>query len=45
VDSACVAVAERMTIKPQLESLGLTLLPAGERIAQYVNEGYVVITF
>jgi hypothetical protein len=45
VDSACVAVAERMNIKPQLEALGLTLLPAGERIAHYVNQGYEVITF
>lgn len=45
VDSACVAVAERMSVKPQLESLGLTLLPAGERIAHYVNQGYAVITF
>ncbi|PSO06871.1 hypothetical protein B9Q04_13840 [Candidatus Marsarchaeota G2 archaeon BE_D] len=45
VDSACIAVAERMNITQQLESLGLELLPAGERIAHYVNQGYEVITF
>jgi len=45
IDSACVAVAERMNIKPKLESLGVELQPAGERIAYYVNQGYEVITF
>lgn len=45
VDSACVGVAERMNIKPDLERLGLSLMPAGERVAKYVKEGYEVITF
>jgi hypothetical protein len=45
IDSACVAVAERAGIKQSLEQLGLALLPAGERIAYYVNQGYTVISF
>ncbi|MEM0321582.1 MAG: hypothetical protein QW613_04200 [Thermoprotei archaeon] len=45
IDSACIAVAESMNIKPQLESLGVELRPAGERIAHYVNQGYEAITF
>lgn len=45
VDSACVFIAERSGIKDKLLSFGLELLPAGERIAHYVNNGYQVITF
>jgi hypothetical protein len=45
VDSACIAVAERLGKKEKLESMGVKLLPAGERIAHYVNEGYQVISF
>lgn len=45
VDSACIAVADRMGKKDKLESMGIKLLPAGERIAHYVNEGYQVISF
>jgi hypothetical protein len=45
IDSACVNVAETLNLKPQLEALGLELLPAGERIAHYVNQGYEVISF
>jgi hypothetical protein len=45
VDSACIAVAQNMNIKPNLESLGVSLLPAGERVSHYVNNGYEVITF
>lgn len=45
IDSACVAVAENMGIKPNLEKMGVQLLPAGERVAHYVNQGYEVITF
>ncbi len=44
VDSACVGVAQNMNIKPDLERLGVPLLPAGERVAYYVNNGYEVIT-
>lgn len=45
IDSACIGVAQSMNIKPNLESLGLSLLPAGERVSYYVNQGYEVITF
>lgn len=45
IDSACIGVAERMNLKPQLERLGLNLVPVGERVAYYVNQGYEVITF
>ncbi|PSN84094.1 hypothetical protein B9Q01_02400 [Candidatus Marsarchaeota G1 archaeon OSP_D] len=45
IDSACVNIAQNMGIKPELEALGVELLPAGERIAHYVNQGYQVITF
>jgi hypothetical protein len=45
VDSACIAVAERLGKKEKLESMGIKLLPSGERIAHYVNDGYQVISF
>ncbi|MBP1357698.1 MAG: DsrE family protein [Sulfolobus sp.] len=45
IDSACIGVAQNMNIKPSLESLGISLLPAGERVSHYVNQGYEVITF
>ncbi|MEM4944189.1 MAG: hypothetical protein QW214_06490 [Saccharolobus sp.] len=45
IDSACIGVAQNMNIKPHLENLGINLLPAGERVAYYVNQGYEVITF
>ena len=45
IDSACVNIAQAMNIKPQLESLGINLMPAGQRVAYYVNQGYEVLTF
>ena len=45
VDSACIGVAQAMNIKPQLENMGISLMPAGERVSYYVNQGYEVITF
>jgi len=45
IDSACINAAEMMSIKPQLESLGISLLPAGQRVAYYINQGYEVLTF
>lgn len=45
IDSACVNIAQSTGIKPHLEALGIDLLPAGERIAYYVNQGYEVLTF
>ncbi|MCY0859198.1 MAG: DsrE family protein [Sulfolobaceae archaeon] len=45
IDSACIGVANQMNIKPDLEKLGISLMPAGERVSYYVNQGYEVITF
>ena len=45
IDSACINAAEMMNIKPQLEGMGLSLLPSGQRIAYYLNQGYQVLTF
>ena len=45
IDSACVFIAERSGKKEKLESMGVSLKPAGERISHYVNSGYTVLTF
>ncbi len=45
VDSACVGVAENMKIKTNLESLGISLMPASERVAYFVKEGYEIVSF
>lgn len=45
VDSACINAAEAMNIRPQLENLGVSLLPSGERVSYYIDQGYEVITF
>lgn len=45
VDSACTAIAKKKAIEKPLIDLGLTLKPAGQQTAHYVNEGYQVITF
>ncbi|BCU69674.1 hypothetical protein [Stygiolobus caldivivus] len=45
IDSACIGVAQNMNIKPHLENMGISLMPAGERVGYYVNQGYEVITF
>ena len=45
IDSACINVASAMNIKPELEKMGLSLMPAGERVSYYVNQGYEVISF
>ncbi len=45
VDSACVFIAKNSGVEQQLTDLGVKLLPAGERVSHFVNEGYQVITF
>ncbi len=45
IDSACVAIAKNGGFEQKLTDLGLKLLPAGERLAHYVNEGYQIVTF
>ncbi|BBD72137.1 hypothetical protein HS1genome_0526 [Sulfodiicoccus acidiphilus] len=45
VDFACVGVARRNGIESKLTSLGLRLEPFSVRLAYYVNQGYVVVSF
>ncbi|MCL4333351.1 MAG: hypothetical protein M1290_05020 [Candidatus Thermoplasmatota archaeon] len=45
LDSACSFIAKKYDIELKLQSMNVTLLPFGERLARYVNEGYEVITF
>lgn len=46
VDSACVAIAKNSGgVDKKLEEMGVSLMPAGERLAYYVNNGYSVVTF
>ncbi|MCL4334553.1 MAG: DsrE family protein [Candidatus Thermoplasmatota archaeon] len=44
IDSACVAVAKKYSVDQSLLNLGIELSPFGERLAKYVNDGYVVIS-
>ena len=45
VDSACIGIAKMYNIEDQLKRLGVVLLPAGEQISHYVNNGYIVLSF
>jgi len=45
LDSACVFIAKKFEVDTALQELGVKLLPFGERLAHYVNNGYEVITF
>ncbi len=45
VDSACIGIAKIYNVEEQLKKLGVVLLPAGEQISHYVNNGYVVLSF
>ena len=45
VDSACVFIAKKFDVELKLKSMSVDLLPFGERLAHYVNNGYEVITF
>ncbi len=45
VDSACVYMAEKSNVESKISELGINLLPAGERLAYFINNGYEVITF
>ncbi|MGC8618486.1 MAG: hypothetical protein ACP5UZ_07120 [Thermoplasmata archaeon] len=45
VDSACVFIAKKFDVELKLKSMSVDLLPFGERLAHYVNDGYEVITF
>ncbi len=45
IDSSCVNYANNKNIKEELGKLNIKLLPAGERVSQYINNGYEVVTF
>lgn len=45
IDSACSFMAKKLDIEEPIVKLGVELKPSGERLAAYVNEGYVPITF
>jgi hypothetical protein len=45
LDSACVFIAKKFDVELKLQSMNVNLLPFGERLAHYVNNGYEVITF
>lgn len=45
IDSACSFMAKKLDIEEPLMKLGVELKPSGERLASYVNEGYIPITF
>ncbi|NON63292.1 MULTISPECIES: DsrE family protein [Acidianus] len=45
IDSACFYSAEKEGIKDDVLDMGITLAPIGERMAKYINQGYVPLTF
>jgi len=45
LDSACVFVAKKYDVELKLQSMNVPLLPFGERLAHYINNGYEVVTF
>jgi hypothetical protein len=45
VDSACIAYAKASGIEDGLVKMGVRLMPAGERVAHYLNNGYHILTF
>jgi len=45
VDGACIGYAKKLGIEKKLEELNVSLLPANERVAFYINNGYTVLTF
>ncbi len=45
VDSACSVIAKRLDIEEPILKRGVELKPSGERLASYVNEGYVPLIF
>lgn len=45
IDSACTFYAKKLEIEEPLLKKGVELKPSGERLASYVNEGYIPLTF
>ncbi|MEM0195435.1 MAG: hypothetical protein QXJ24_03870 [Thermoplasmatales archaeon] len=45
LDSACVFVAKKYDVDLKLQSMNVPLMPFGERLAYYINQGYEVVTF
>jgi hypothetical protein len=45
IDSACVFIAQNAGLEDKMKDFGIELLPAGERLSHFVNNGYQVISF
>ncbi len=45
IDSACTFVAKKLSIEEKVQGRGVVLKPSGERVAAFVNEGYVPLVF
>jgi len=45
IDSACINYARNKNIESELTKLNIKLLPTGDRIAYYINNGYQVLVF
>ncbi len=45
VNAACIGAATDLGIKKDLEDLGLSLVPVGNRIKYFLEKGYQVISF
>ncbi len=45
IDSACSNIAKKLDIEEPILKRGVELKPSGERMASYVNEGYIPLIF
>jgi hypothetical protein len=45
IDSACTFIAKNLSIEEKIQSRGVELKPAGERLSAFVNDGYVPLVF
>ncbi len=45
IDSACSFIAKNLSIEDKIQSRGVELKPAGERLSAFVNDGYVPLVF
>jgi len=45
IDSSCVNYANNKGIKDAIAKLNIKLMPAGDRLSYYLNNGYQVVTF
>lgn len=45
IDSACTFFAKNLQLEEPIQKRGVELKPSGERLAAFVNDGYVPIVF